>query len=319
MATVLEPIIVTGTKDPVPDLTVKRFDQRDWRISVAGAELPKEIDCSFDIEKSKRPEDPNSCKLRIYNLSRASRDFISGISQNVKLNKKGTGKGSFKQVGAQTGDIRVDIEAGYIGAGRTRIFRGDLRTASSERSGTDILTTIWGEDGGYSTLVSRVSASFPPGTPMESVARYCAARMGVGEGNLPAVFNGGLPGVNIPGSMVFDEGTALFGSAFDELRRILRGLGVSFSIQDGVIQCRTAKGFIPSTRVVLSPTSGLVGSPVKESTGFVKATCLIQPGLFVDGRVRFETEDFRGDYVIQNLRYDGETFGKSWYAHIEVK
>jgi hypothetical protein len=37
-----------------------------------------------------------------------------------------------------------------------------------------------GEDGGRTWLESRVSASFPPGTTFETVAKFCAARMGVG-------------------------------------------------------------------------------------------------------------------------------------------
>lgn len=319
MAIQLDPVTITATRDPSPDLTVRSFDERVWRISVAGAEMPSNISCAFDIQKSKRAEDPNSCKLMIWNLAPSTRDAISGLSLDVKKNSKGTGKGSFKQVGVQSGNIRVEIEAGYKSVGTSLLFRGDLRTASHERQGPDIITTIWGEDGGGSVLASRVQASFPPGTPMESVARFCAARMGVGAGNLEAVFNGGLPGVNIPGSLVFDEGTILSGAAVDELRGLLRSLNVGFSIQDGVIQCRTSRGYIPTTRVVLSPTSGLVGSPVREAIGFIKATCLIQPGLFVDGRVRFQTADFQEDCVIANCDYAGETFGQPWYAHIQCR
>jgi hypothetical protein len=319
MAITLDPVTITATRDPSPELTVKTFDERVWRITVAGAELPANLNCDFTIEKSKRAEDPNSCKLQIFNLSSTTRESLAGLSLSLKKNDKGTGKGSFKTVGPQSGNIRVEIEAGYKSVGSSLLFRGDLRTASSERSGTDIVTTIWGEDGGGSVLASRVQASFGPGTTYEAVARFCAARMGVGIGNLPAVFNGGLPGVNIPDAMNFPDGTILSGAAVDELRKLLRSLDVSFSIQDGVVQCRTPKGFIPTTRVVLSPTSGLIGSPVKDSMGLVRATCLIQPGLFIDGRVRFQSQDFKGDFVIVNCDYQGSTYSKPWYAQIQCK
>lgn len=317
--TIFQPEVISGTASLAPDQ--KFFGKRQWQVAVQGANVPTELSVAFDIDKSRRGR-PNSCKLRIWNLSKSSRDYLSSISLAAKQNSKGTGKGSFKQVGVQAGDIRVTVEAGYESVGTSLIFRGDLRSATSERSGAgDIITTIWGEDGGHSTLTARVKASFDSGTTYETVARYCAARMGVGAGNLAAVFApGGIPGlVTDSYTFVFDEGTVLNGWAADELRGLLRSFGVTYSIQDGEIQCRAPGGYIPVTRVILSPTTGLVGSPEKDINGFVKATCLIQPGLFVDGRVTFITEDFRQDAVIRSVKYEGESAGKSWYAKIETK
>jgi hypothetical protein len=53
--------------------------------------------------------------------------------------------------------------------------------------------------------------------------------------------------------------------------------------------------------------------------GYVRATALIQPGLFVGGRVRFHTEDFSAEYTIHNISYQGESKGKPWYAKLECK
>ncbi len=314
-----EPEVVSGTRPPQDGK--KFFGQRDWLVSVQGAMLPGELSIAFNIEKSRRGH-PNSCRLQVWNLNKSSRDYLSSISLNAKQNSTGTGKGSFKKVGPQAGDIRISIEAGYVGIGTSLIFRGDMRSAISERSGKgDIITTIWGEDGGHSTLTSRVQASFEPGTSYETVARFCAARMGVGIGNLPAVFTpGGIPGLKTDSyTFIFDEGTTLHGWAHDELQRLLRSFGVTYSIQDGEIQCRAPGGFIPVTRVYLSPETGLVGSPEKDINGFVKCTCLIQPGLFVDGRVTIVSEDFKMDSVIRSVRYEGESHGRPWYAHIETK
>ena len=312
----LDPVAITGTSTQ-PDLTRRVLDRRTWRISVAGAELPPDVDVSFEISKTRRERRLNSCRLAIYNLSKSTREELEGLGLDVKANKKGTGKGSFKQVGVQSGDIRVEIEAGYRDTGASLIFRGDLRTCSSERTGVDIVTTIWGEDGGRSALAARAVGTFPAGTPVANVARYCAARAGVGEGNLVAALSGLLPG-SVPAG-VYTEGTVLHGPALDQLRGILRPLGVSFTIQDGALQCLGKGGYIPSTTVVLGPTSGLVGSPVKDPNGYVTATALIQPGLFVGGRVRFETEDFRGDFKIHGVEYEGQTYGLPWYAKLECK
>lgn len=309
----LEPTAISAG----PDYTRRILDKREWRITVAGAELPPDVDCRFEISKTRRAGSLNSCRLSIYNLAKSTREELEGLGLNVKANKKGTGKGSFKQVGLQTGDIRVEIEAGFVGSGSSLIFRGDLRTCTSERQTVDIVTTIWGEDGGRSALEARAAGTFPAGTPVVNVARYCAARAGVGVGNLEAALSGVLPGTSPAG--VYSEGTVLFGPALDQLRGILRPMGISFTIQDGVLQCLGPGGFIPGTTVVLGPTTGLVNSPKKDPNGYVVAEALIQPGLFVGGRVRFDTEDFRGDYTIHGVAYEGETYGQPWYAKVECR
>ena len=313
-ALVLDPVAITATSAKETRLPL---DRRAWRVTVAGAELPPEVDLDFEVSKSRKERRLNSCSLSIFNLSPDSRAFLEGISLDVKANKKGTGKGSFKQVGLQTGKIRVEIEAGYEGVGTSLIFRGDLRRCWSERDSPDIVTKIWGEDGGRSALVSRAAGSFPPGTPVANVARYCAARAGVGEGNLVAALDGLLPGTVAAG--VYEEGTVLSGGALDELRRILRPSGVSFSIQDGVLQCLGRDGYIPSSTVVLSAATGLIGSPVKDQNGYVTATALIQPGLFVGGRVRFDSRDLQGDCRILGVEYAGSTYGQDWYAKLECR
>jgi len=288
------------------------FGHRDWAISVAGASIPRDLSCSFMVRKTLEPE-PNTCEIKVYNLSPATRKVIEGLSLEVTSGGEGRGAAPFRQVGPKVGNIRADIEAGYTGVGRSLIFSGFLRTARTDPDGVDMRTVVQGEDSGQAYWATRVSASFPEGTSHETVARYCAARAGVGEGNLPAVFASGGP------VRVYPRGTTLSGSALDELRGVLRGMGVSVSIQDGVVFCTPAnrRDIAPTTWVVLSDSTGMIGSPSRTPEGRVRVRSLLRPGLFPGGGVDVRSSVLSGQFSIVSVDYTGDTFGGPWFADIE--
>jgi len=288
------------------------FGHRDWEISVAGAPIPRDLSCLFTVRKTLEPE-PNTCEIAVYNLSPATRKVIEGLSLDVTSGGEGRGAAPFRQVGPKVGNIRVDIEAGYTGVGRSLIFSGLLHTARTDPERVDMRTVIQGEDSGQAYWASRVSASFPPGSTYETVARYCAARAGVGDGNLPAVFASGGP------ARVYPRGTTLSGSALDELRGVLRGMGMSVSIQDGVVFCTPAnrRDIAPTTWVVLSDSTGMIDSPSRTPEGRVKVRSLLRPGLFPGGGVDVRSSALSGKFSIVSVNYTGDTSGGPWFADVE--
>src|ERR1700712_2519433 len=98
--------------------------QRDYVVRVAQLQIT-DLDVSWDIVKSVKKDEYNSCTLRIYNLNASSRGQIEALSLKPKKD------------GLQTGNIRVEIEAGYKTTSRALLFRGDLRTAVSSRQGPE--------------------------------------------------------------------------------------------------------------------------------------------------------------------------------------
>lgn len=280
---------------------------RDWLIRVAGAEL-RGIDIEFEIKKTLRPE-PNTCSLTIYNLKPETRNLLDSLNlydprKSGASLPRGNVAASAKV--AKAGRIRVEIEAGYKGE-RSLLFRGDLRRAISEREGASWRTTIEGEDGGHSVLAARVSETFPAGTPKLSVIRKCAEAMGVGLGNIAEVADL-LTGV-------YDKGTLLDGSAPDELKGVLRRIGLVYSIQNGVLQFQRA-GFGTGDIVralLLSEQSGLVGSPKKDATGELIATSLLVPNVSVGGYVSLFSQVYKGVYRTVGVTHKGSTFSTDWY------
>lgn len=286
---------------------------RDWLIRVDGLEF-SELDCKFEVEKSLRPE-PNKCSLTIYNLSDEHRSQIEQGNIYDPKRIKGVKQPAQRKVAAGTpkvGHIRVEIEAGYKTTGRHLIFRGDLRRALSSDDGTTTETKIEGEDGGRSILASRVSQSFPKGTPRIAVVKACAEAMGLGLGNLVAI--AGKPAFQQP----YTAGTVLHGQASAELSGVLRGARCTYSVQNGVLAFRDLDAGLTTTAFLLNSQTGMVGSPERDAAGMVVVTCLLLPTIAPGGYVQLEAKNTSGVFKIQKVTYSCDTSGQEWYAKLEL-
>lgn len=276
---------------------VTELFSRDWRVTVDGLRL-EGMDVAFKVEKSTKKE-PNTCELRIWNLSSAHRQQLEGLSVKGK--------------NAQ-GRIRVEIEAGYVGR-RHLIFRGDLRRAVTKREGPDLVTEIEGDDGGFSLLRAQVDKSFPAGTPVHYVVQGCARALGVGVGNLAELASD----LRTQGGGTFPTGTVLSGPASVELDRVLRSCGYRWSVQNGVLQLQRPGRALGTVAVLLTSDTGLIGRPSADADGTLSLQALLIPDLYPGARVKLDTEDLKGVYGIEKAVYTGSSHGQEWYADLEVK
>lgn len=262
----------------------------DWEIRVAGLRIVG-LDAQWEITKSDKAKRPSSCTLTIFGLGDSDRRKIEGL--NLKHRNKGV----------ESGNIRVEIEAGYKSIGRTLRFRGDLRYAASSRDDADWQTTIEGEDGGRAALVGRVSHSLPPGTTYLAALTELARAMGLGPGNLAEI-----PGV----TRTLAGGGVLAGAAGDELHRLLRGLGANYTIANGVIMARH-----PATariRVVQLSNANVVDRPRKNADGRISVRSLLLPELVPGAYVSLDTTETKGVFRIRETRDTCSTFATDWYT-----
>lgn len=258
-----------------------------------------DLDVSFDVEKSTLRE-PNKCGLTVYNLGP---DHRAQLEQLNTYRKTGPGR------------IRVVLEAGYQDPGPSLIFRGDLRNAlSTQDPDRTWVTKIEGEDGGRAVLWSRVNRSFPAGTRVDTVVRACAEAMGVGVGNLDDV----VQNLRLEsGGAVFTEGTVLSGRAPEELDGVLRSVGLTWSVQDGVLQLLQRGQALQSTAVRLSADTGLVGAPTRTPDGTVIARMLMLPDVYPGRQVWLDTDAVRGYFRVKKAKYTGDSAGDAWYIATE--
>lgn len=305
---------------------VDEMRQRRWRVRI-GTALPDSngvapaiefdsLQIEFDIKKSLRPE-PNSCKLRVYNLNAEHRAAISALNlydpKKVRGQKKPSSAQAKKPQGPRApkvGRIRVEIEAGYESTGMSLLFRGDLRRAISTHEGPHWITEIEGEDGGRSILSSRITESFPPGTTRLEVVRACADALGLGLGNIRDVQSY----LDTP----YEYGTVCSGAAHRELVGVLRSAGITVSVQNGVLQFLRVASGLQREAVYLSPDTGLIDSPRYDSSGTVLATALLIPDLSPGCFVVLKSRDFDDQYKVVSVRHEGKSAGSSWYHHLEL-
>lgn len=279
--------------------------KRDWKLRVGGIDVTG-LDFEAQVEKSLKPE-PNKCSVSVYGLNQDTRRAIEALS--IFDPKRARTRSRPTSVRApKTGKIRVELEAGYEGR-RSLIFLGDLRRAITERDEAEVVTNIEGEDGGRSVLSSRVSQSFPPGTPVGAVVAACAEAMGVGLGNILEV----MPQL----TRVYSEGTVLDGNAADELKGVLRRAELTYSIQNGNLQFLRAGTGLPVEAFLITPETGLIGSPQRDATGLVLITTLLLPNIAPGAYVSLKSRDYSGTLRISRIEYSLSSFGTDWYAKCE--
>jgi hypothetical protein len=277
--------------------------RRRWRVEVltsAGGGQARVVDVSeLDVEFSVTKDltrQPNKATVKIWNLARERRASLANALAN------GTG-------------VFVRVHAGYIATGIHQLFVGDVRKLTGERSGTDVVTAIEARDAGAHLRSARIARSFAPGTSAEAVVRAAAAALEVGEGNLATY----APGIRLADETSLREGFVAHGSAARVLDELLRAADLRWTVQDGALQIRPRAQAASERAVVLSPSTGLVGSPRLEERGMVAATALVQPGLDPGLKVSLRSAEVEGGFVVKQVEYQGATRGTSWYAALKLK
>jgi hypothetical protein len=209
----------------------------------------------------------------------------------------------------------VEVHAGYVG-GMSLIFRGDLRKAVPAREGTDWLVKVTAGDGEHAIRSTRVSRSFAPGTTVTAVVTHLAEAMGVGIGNAREALRGASLGTAGLLGDTFAEGTVVYGNAAAELTRLCESARKTWSIQEGNLQILPLGGSLTRTAILLSPGTGMVGTPEVVSRRVITVKALLQPGLVPGQQVVVQSDALLSvaPWRITEAEYSGDTHGTDWYA-----
>lgn len=270
---------------------MSRLYRRLWRVRLGTLEL-EDIAIAFKVAKDTSRQ-PNKLELEIRNLAESTR-------AQLEVSGRGT---------------PVRLEVGYRDEGFFRLFDGQARTIETLFEAPTITTKIEARDAGDTYRRARVNRSYAPMTPVATVLRDLADSMDVGVGNLMELAGGAaLEG----GGRQFPEGTVVSGQASQEFDRIVRSMGLRWSIQDGVLQLQQRGRPLNATAVLLAPDTGLVGSPTKEKK-LVKARSLLQPGLYPGRRVDLRSRVISGGFEVRSVEYVGNTESQDWYCDLTLR
>lgn len=253
----------------------------------------------FDVQKTDAKE-PNTAKVKIYNLSEASRNLIK-----------------------KTGEL-LYLSAGYSsGDGEEILFIGDISDISHSFARPDIETTIICTDGSREILEKRISVSFGPGASGIAAAMKILTAFEMGNDLLIGSFR----------DKKYANGFSFCGRADVGLSKVASFLGLDWSIQNHEIKFIPGDGSDLARIVSLSPTSGLLGAPermqgeerkrkgkaVVAKPGW-KLTSLLRPKIIPGCRVMVTSEEISGAaFKVSAVSHSGDTNGNDWVTVTEVR
>lgn len=248
-----------------------------------------DLDISFDIEKQLGKE-PNKGQITIYNLAPETRAEFEKPRLFVRL------------------------DAGYNGDFK-RVFQGDIRRAKSVHEDTEWMTTLEVGDGERAYRFARLNKSFAAGVKQSQLVREAVNSLGA------QLVTGGFDLDSL--NKEYPAGAVLFGSAHDELTRILGPEGVGWSIQDGKVQILDRKSttgiaFLlnQETGVIRDPEFGTPSNP-KEAPRLT-VNSLLKPEISPGALLKIQTRTAAGLFKAERVRHVGSVRGQTFQTTTEA-
>lgn len=187
--------------------------------------LIKDLRITFTLKMS-HGKSPNEGTFRVYNLSRANMALLNNMTNKV-----------------------VQFRAGYTGQVGT-LFIGDLVRFEEQLDGVDRIALLEVRDSMIAMRDSKTSLYYPAGTSGTTALEAVAANFG-----LPVKMKVDAADRQLP------KGFGFTGRTRNALSELCQYLGLEWSAQQGEIMIINKGATYSDQAVVLSPTSGLIGSP----------------------------------------------------------
>lgn len=257
---------------------MSRFYKRVIRVNIESAaggytwSTEDGLKIGFDCEHGAKKR-PNKAKLRLTNLSRESVEFL------------------------EQRDLQVGVVAGYLEGQTSLVISGKITASSTKWGATDTVTELLIKDGISFYREGRFKRSYRSGVTTRQVLIDMLRASGLGLGY----------GVNEVPDVEYTEPVVFSGTLRSGLDRVLSDAGgYQWSIQDNQLQVLADGASATGQQdLLITPTSGLIGSPRQKGKGIELETLLI--GDLRPGRqIVVETERIRAGYVVRSCKHKGE-------------
>ncbi|MCG8433496.1 MAG: hypothetical protein MJA83_05650 [Gammaproteobacteria bacterium] len=234
---------------------------------------------------------PNKAKLQIWNLAENNRKRV------------------------QEKNLPVVLEAGYANLIRI-LFRGDVRFSSTVRQGPNWITTVNAGDGQSRYKSARINENLPSGTSIGDVLDIASKSLGVDLGNLAKKAQAGSVRA---GLSEWVNGGVLVGKASDVISQIAKSMGLQWSVQGGSLLFLEEQETTDDSVVVISATTGMIGSPDVGEDGRVNVSSLLNGDLFPGRRIIIESRQVSGLHRVDKVKHVGDTWGGEWNSNMEAR
>ena len=275
-----------------------------------------ELDASFRIVKTLKKE-PNTCELTIYNLNGDHREQLAETENpvvQISAGYRGRDDQSTAALAAVDNLLSGGSESPEEGVGV--IFLGDVRDVSSIYETPDWVTNLESGDGETSTRFARINKSFTAGTSLSTVLSEVARATGLGLGN---AVRKAAEGKLIEAGAEFLNTVTMSGQATKEMERMVKSAGLEWSIQDGLLQLLNPGGVLEDTSVVITPETGLIGSPTIGNDGVINIRALMNSDIVPGRQIELNSIAVVGRFRAERCEYVGSKSEIDFYVDIEAK
>lgn len=275
-------------------LKAGKMERNGFMIGETNHINPHALHISFSVEKS-TAEALNTAKVQIWNLS----------PTNLKV--------------LDTKDCVMELQAGYEDH-IALIFVGNVVSSSTQSDGADRLTEIEVVDGRVELRETYITVSYTGKTNSKKIYDYLASAMGVS-----VIYSKGCTFKDLP------NGFSYVGSAKNGLKKLCNLCGLSWSIQNQVLQIRKPNEPISTRGYVLSPQTGLIDIPKRITIASESADSetensqigyevryLLNGAIGINDYVRLESKQVSGYFRVYKLTMDGDSLEGEWMCTAQL-
>lgn len=269
-----------------------------FEIGKTSKSNPHALHISFSAEKS-TSETSNTAKVQIWNLSPASLKVLD------------------------TKDCVVELHVGYTDHIALALV-GNVVTVTTTMDGADRLTEIEVVDGRVAIRDTYITVSFKGKVNSKDVFNYIAGEMGVS-----VVYSKNAKFKVLP------NGFSFVGPAKNALKKLCVTCGLTWSIQNSILQVRKPNEPITTRAYLLSADTGLLGVPKRisissttdDSNGGASSknaqigyevTYLMNGAIGVNDYIRLESKSVRGYFRVYKVTMDGDNLEGEWSCTAQI-
>ena len=229
----------------------------------------------FDINRNVLSE-VNTATFKVYNLGKETRDKIYKDRADLTLYRQ------------------LILRAGYKG-NMPIIFQGNILSADSYKSGTDIITEIICHDGGIATVAGFVNQAFGINKSQAEVINSLATQVPLTtwSGIVPTSYD-----------KVYKRGLSISGNPWQKIKEITNGRCFIDCEQIYVLNDYDA---LEGELALVDSETGLIGAP-RKYLEYIEAEMVFEPRIRVGQVIRLESTINRyinGTYKVTGFKHSG--------------
>jgi len=249
----------------------------------------------FSIEKTLESKE-NDSTIEIYNVNEDSYKMLQKIDDTYL----------------------IQLSVGYGDESKNSIFIGNIENSFYTRDKANWTLTIKGKDGQEIIQNSLINKSYREGFDIKSVLTDMLDSTNV---STKGVFKEAKKWIleNLTSAKRTQNGLTISGRLIDEVNKLLAEVGASMSIQDNKAQIIYDDSNSKNDIILLSPSSGLIGSPVnKGKEEGIEFKCLLIPLIKPGVLVKIESKSINDYFRVDKVNFKGDTHGNDWECECEA-